>query len=89
MKNMVDIEKIASDIGVQQVFLYSFLKDSEVFSTKTIIDNTVYVSIEEAYNFIVSIHFGREILHQAMHNNQYHKINIDLNDDVMNELNNL
>lgn len=83
MKNMVNIEKIAGEIGVKEMFLDAFLRDEEMFSTASRIDGTTYVSIEEAYNFIVAIHFGRELTRCAMHGCNK---DIVFDDDVLDEL---
>lgn len=83
MKNMVNIKKIAGEIGVKEMFLDAFLRDEEMFSTASRIDGTIYVSIEEAYNFIVAIYFGREFTLRAMHG--YNR-DIVFDDDILDEL---
>lgn len=83
MKNMVNIEKIAGEIGVKEMFLDAFLRDEKMFSTVSRINGITYVSIEDAYNFIVAIHFGREFARHAMHG--YNK-DIVFDDDVLDEL---
>lgn len=85
MNKLVNIEQIAREIGVKKVFLDNFLQDDEMFSTVEIVDGIIYVSIEEAYNFIVGIHFGREIVKQS----QQQSIHLDLNDEAIAELNDL
>lgn len=86
MEKLVDIEQIAREIGVKKVFLDNFLKDNEIFSNVEIVDGIAHVSVEEAYNFIVGIHFGREIMDTALQERPY---NFDLNDEILAELNDL
>lgn len=86
MEKLVDIEQIAREIGVKKVFLDNFLKDNEIFSSVETIDGIAHVSVEEAYNFIVGIHFGREIMDQTLQEPHY---NFDLNDEILAELNDL